>query len=960
MSESSDRGRAEASVPPYTSAVQPGGGATRFVGRADVLAALQRVVAASHDGPGGVVLVEGEAGIGKTRLVHEVAAAAAATGVAVFAGAADEVSRGRPFGPLIDALGRSATDPVATAVAALLAGEPGAAPSATGPSSSARFRVAEILGDRIERSAAARPTLVTLDDLHWSEPSTLAAVQSIVRRTRELPVTLVATFRSGHGQPELHALTDSLLRAGATLVSLPPLDADAVAALAADVLGEDPSPALVARLEGASGNPLFVIEYLRASSSAPAGEPVGAITPRSFRASITRRLADLPDDTRQLLRLAAVLGPAFTVADLAAVSGRPGVDLDGLLQPAVERAVVEDSSGTLRFRHSLVRDAVYESIPESLRRQLHSEAGRALAAAGGDPLVVARHLATRAGAAPDGEAATWLRAAARANASRSPAVAVELLEQARRLLPPAARERDGLMAELVIALAWAGRLADAESLALDVLAARPDPTVVGPLRCGLVYALTWQGRPHEALRHAEVAEGETVTPADEVLLRAEAAVAKMFAFDMRGAAQLAAEVAPDAERLGNEQALCHALGVLAWAATFAGRPADAVATARRAIDIANSSDSGRSYLAHPRFFPGLPLMYGDRLDEADAVLRAGRRLATELGLAWSLPLYHAHLGIRHYIAGELDQATAELEAGLAVSDEVGLHLPLSAATAAWLTAIRIHRDDLEGADQAVAAAFRRVADTGPQIGMNLLGWARALLHEARGEIAEAIALLQAAWDMYTAGGPVTDPWSAMAFVRLCVEGGEVGRAKAVLPIIAEQAAIAGTPFMRGQALRCHGLVDGDSRVLVAAVGEYRSCPRPLELAAACEDAGRHLAVDDRDAGVALLDEAAEGFDRVGATRDAARVRARLRALGATRGVRGSRGRPTSGWDSLTAAERKVVELVRQRLSNPEVAERLFVSRHTVESHLKAVYRKLGVSSRKELTALPLPPGMIEP
>jgi DNA-binding CsgD family transcriptional regulator len=204
--------------------------------------------------------------------------------------------------------------------------------------------------------------------------------------------------------------------------------------------------------------------------------------------------------------------------------------------------------------------------------------------------------------------------------------------------------------------------------------------------------------------------------------------------------------------------------------------------------------------------------------------------------------------------------------------------------------------------------------------------------------------------MFMAGGNLTDPWSVMTLVRLCLKTGDRERAASLLPALEQQASVTGTHFMRGQALRARGLLTGEGDTMLEAVAEYRECPRPSELAAACEDAGELLAAAGRlDDGVPKLVEALEIYESLAAARDAARVRATLRQHGVRRmGQRRASG-VNGGWESLSDTEQKVAALVAQRLSNPEVAERLFVSRHTVESHLKSIYRKLGISSRLELS-----------
>jgi DNA-binding CsgD family transcriptional regulator len=734
-------------------------------------------------------------------------------------------------------------------------------------------------------------------------------------------------------------------------VAVGSLDEESVASLITEVLAATPSDDLLHRVQGASGNPLFVIEYVRAVSDQEAADPS-----LEFRLTVLRRLAALPDETHNALRLASILGSTFLPADLATVSGRPMVELMPALHQAVVGSMLEERGDQLAFRHALVRDAIYEHVPWAVRRQLHREVGRSLAEAGSDALTIAHHLGLGAETV-DEEAATWLRRAAQDAAPRSPATAVELLRRARDLVALTSPERNALEAELAVALAWSGQLAEAEALSIDVLSRRPDAAVAGALRCGLVYALTWQGRPAAALQHAVLTEDDQLSEWDTALLRAEAAVASVFAFDLRSAASHAADAMELAERLGHDQARCHALTAQAWVALFAGRPQEAATLASSAVAIVDGSTSGEASLAHSRFFPGMPLLYLDRLDEAEEMLTTGLRVAESLGLAWSLPLYHTFLGAKGFIGGDWDGAVAECEAALAVADEVGLHIGVMAATSAWLAVIQLHRDDVEGAERTLATAMGRLAETGPQLGMGVLNWSRALVLEARQKHEEALALLQFAWDLYAAGGPVSDPWSVMALVRLCVRTGDHERARALLPAIDDQAVATGTPFMQGQALRCRGLAEQDPDTLVRAVALYRQCPRPHELAAACEDAAVLVASSGRlDEAVPLWDEAAELYERLGADRDTARVASQLRQAGIKRGSRRAHTKATSGWESLTGTEHKVVALVAQRLSNPEVAERLFISRHTVESHLKHVYRKLGLSSRLELAAAALERG----
>ena len=925
---------------------------------------LHEAIATAASGHGQVVLLEGEPGIGKTRLLAAAIEEAQRVGFEVAAGTCDDLAHARPFGAILSALGiaTDAPDAERAAIASLAEGQHEAA-GGSGETSTApglQYRVTEALGALVERLAARAPLLLALDDLQWADASTMVALRSIGRRVQTLPVVVLGSCRSGHGSAELHRVTDDLLRASGTRLEVGPLAPAAVNQLVEEVLDRPPSERLLARAQGANGNPLFLIEYVR-SIRATGGDSAdgGEVTASEFRATVLRRVGTLSTGASDALRLAAVLGSTFDPGDLALISGRSLVELMPVLHEAVVAAMLEEREDRLGFRHALVRDAIYEHIPLAARRQLHREVGRALAAAGSDVLAVGHHLGLAADR-EDPEAVSWLRRAAAEAAPRSPAVAVELLERAKVLLGAHEPSRQELLVELIVALAWSGRLAEAEALSIEVLKTRPAPHVAGALRCGLVYALTWQGKAREALRHAVLDPEERLDERHAALLRAEAAVASVFAFDLKAGAAHARSALDEARSLDHSLAQCHALTAQAWVATFAGRPQEAVVLAREAVAIADRSPNSDANFAHPRFFIGIPLLWTDRLEEAHEALTSGLRVAEGLGLAWSLPLYHAFLGAEGFISGDWDGATAEFEAALAIADDVGLHVGVIAATSAWLAAIQLHRNELPAAEATIATAMGRIAVTGPQLGMGVLNWARALLHEARNEREEALAVLQAAWDLYMGGGPdpddrstrpITDPWTAMTFVRLCVEAGDRERAASVLFAIDEQAVAAPTPFMQGQAMRCRALVEQDADLMLEAVESYRASPRPHELGAACEDAATLLAAQNRrDEAVPLWEEAVELYTRLGADREVARAVARLRAAGVKRGSRRAHVRATSGWESLTETEHKVVALVAQRLSNPEVAERMFISRYTVESHLKHIYRKLGLSSRLELAA----------
>jgi DNA-binding CsgD family transcriptional regulator len=229
---------------------------------------------------------------------------------------------------------------------------------------------------------------------------------------------------------------------------------------------------------------------------------------------------------------------------------------------------------------------------------------------------------------------------------------------------------------------------------------------------------------------------------------------------------------------------------------------------------------------------------------------------------------------------------------------------------------------------------------------------RALLLETAGATAQAFAGLTGVWDLCARSGLAVDyPVIGADLIRLAPAADEQTRSRQVAVAVAEVAARNDVPSLAGAALRCRGLVEGDPEILRAAVDAYEQGPRPLELALAAEDASAAFARRGRlDAAVPLLQQALEIYERLDAARDVDRTEARLRGLGIRRGRRGVRQRPKLGWDSLTPTERTVVELVAEGLSNPQIGERLYVSRRTVQTHLAHVFAKLQVSSRTQLAA----------
>lgn len=335
------------------------------------------------------VIVEGEAGIGKSRLLSEALAAARDRGHQVASGRAEELERTRPFGVLVDAFecSASSSDPRRAAISGLLATHAGDGDALTVTSDPGlQFQAVDAFVDLVEAEALRRPLVIGVDDLQWADPSTLVVLDALARRLAYVPVAFIGCMRPAPRVDELDRMVDTLAAAGAHRLPLGRLEEQAVTNLVAEVVGAEPGPGLLAEVSGAGGNPLFLTELVSALVEEGAidivdgqAEVAEMILPPSLRLTILRRLSFLSGDTLDLLRSASILGSSFTLTELSTVTTRPAFDLASMLEEAFTARVLIDDDDRVRFRHDLIHDAVYEDLPHSVRVGLHREAGQRLA-----------------------------------------------------------------------------------------------------------------------------------------------------------------------------------------------------------------------------------------------------------------------------------------------------------------------------------------------------------------------------------------------------------------------------------------------------------------------------------------------------------------------------------------------------------------------------------------------------
>ena len=928
-------------------------------GRAAEIAVLGDAVDRVVSGRPAVVLIEGEAGIGKTRLLAGVLEDARGRGVQVAAGRAEELERTRPFGLVAAAFGcvRSSPDPRRAAIAALLATRGGdRGPITVTSDPGLRFRAVDAFADLAEELALAGPLVIGVDDLQWADPSSLLTLAAVSHRLAYLPVALIGCLRPSPRIPELDRLAGLLLDAGGRILAVRGLTERAVAELVAEAVAAVPGPGLLAGISGAAGNPLFVTELLGALAQEGAIETAGGraevaevTLPPTLRLTILRRLSFLSEDSLQALRAASILGSSFTVTELSATMARPALELSVVLAEGIAGRVLEEYGAVIRFRHDLIRDAIYEDLPLSVRRGLHREAGQRLARTGAPALQVAEQLGRGAGQG-DAEAIGWLTRAAREAAARSPDVAADLLERAAGLMAPADPGRDRLLAERASSLMVSGRNADALAACRSLLDRDLDPQVDGPVRICLGRALLAQGQVRDALRELEQAGSSPALPgAERAAAWAWAGFARMSLGDLDGAVASAEQARSAAAAAADHLTVSVAMTTLARVSESRGHLRDALQITDEAMHLADESPGRLGHRYPIRATRGHILIELGRPEEARSALGAGMRISEEIGVRWPLLLYQGFLALERFITGEWDDAIAELEASFELADEIQ---SVVARAHGILSLISLHRNDLSRAEEAADAAARDLARWGPGYLTTWAAWPRALILEAGGELGQALATMTGAWDTCARLGLALDyPAVGADLVRLALASGDMGRARDASAAVTEVAARNEVPWMTGAALRCRGLIEDDAEILQAAAGACAGGSRPLGLALACEDAGAAFARQGRlDRARPLLDQALGIYERLGAARDLARAEATLREAGIRRGRRGTRGRPQTGWASLTPAEHAVAGLVAEGLSNPQIGERLYISRRTVQTHLAHMFAKLDIATRAQLAA----------
>ena len=927
--------------------------APALVGRNDELARLVKLMAEVAGGRGSSVLVEGEPGIGKSALVRTAVADAAHLGCQVFWGAGDELGQALPLLPLLEALGvREAgagtrRDTILRLLRGELAADHGADVSAA---------LAEQLLALIAEQSATQPTILVIDDLQWADQATIALWGRLARSEWRLPLMLVGTMRPVPQRDGLLAMRRAAR--DAVRIRLPALKQHAVAELVASLAGGTPDEELLRLADGAAGNPLYITELIDALTrsrrltvtDAGAAELMSGSAPSSLSAAIADRLGFVSGQVREVLRAAALLGVDFAVPDLAAVLGRRVADLVPALDQALAAGVLAESGHSLGFRHPLIRAALYEEMPQSLRAAWHRDAGRALAAGGAPADRVARQLlravrgSGRAADPMDDWMLNWLAGTAELLIGRAPQVAVELLRRAVGSPTDNAPQHRLLVGRLADGLYRIGNVPEAEEVAKRALTQADDPDLVVDLHWTIAQCLMRRGRSAEAIAMLNRAL-DSVPTSDLHRARLLVLTARMHSNlgEVETAGKVAATALAAASEAEDNWAMGWALHVLTIVTAVQGRMTEALPLFDRALAVTESDPALTDLRILLQINHAVMLGSLDKYDEAFAAARQAQQLADHAGTVIRLAQARSALGQLFFETGQWDDALAEVQA---VHED--LKEPGSACCDLGVAAvICFHRGEIGAARRHLAAVIPHTERLGNRV-IPPLALARSLDCEHADALPEALAVLTAGFASNAEELEETEDLLADS-VRLAAKIGDLSTAEALAGRAEALAAGSEIPRRQATALFCRGLIDHEAAQLLQAADGYADATRPLLSAQALEAAAAgFVSAEDRDQAREAFTRALEVYGSLGATADIARLQAKFRAHGIRCGPHAKHRRARSGWDSLTPTETKIAALVQGGLSNPDIATRLFLSRRTVATHVSHILKKLNVQSRTDI------------
>ncbi len=921
--------------------------APALVGRREELRALSDALARVNRTGSRILVVVGEAGVGKTRLLAEHVARSRHLATTLLA-RGSPLSASIPFTTIAEALERHLRSCNADEVERLV-GDRRDALAAALPSVSAegaregvgRLAVLEALARLLVRVGDGRPVQVVLDDLHQADPSTWELVSYLGRNPLDAPVLVVGAVRPYPvaEQADLGRLIATLVKDGsADELHLRPLGSDDIADLADRTLGPEVVDAELRSwlFDRTRGNALYAVRLLEQLRR----DPSLRVVPVSVKERVRMEIADLSPAAAEALELAAALGRSFPLRQLeGAMPQGAGTALDELVRRGllVEQDEASAASMTYDFTHPLVQEAVYTSMGAGRRREVHAVLARALS---DEPVAVRAYHVARSARTGDADAIRSLReAAAQAERAQAHREALGHLRAALELAPAGHPDREALLDQI----AWHAQQASEHVIAIPALRelvelAGDDPVRLAGAKMRLASSLS--------IGEADLpAAGEQAREAVGLLERAgsprrAAAINELgwilaLAGDFESQEEPCRRAVALAEAAGDDWTLLRALGPLGHNLAMRGRFEEARPIGERCVRLATATGDALQVGWHTGIH-ATTLAYEGRFLEAVAVIDPVLAAGGDPG------------DVAYFNAAWIDWFHGRWSRALAACEAVAaLHPTAPVAHSAWalsLGAALLAAADAPGRATPLFAQAERV------YGERDLYWFSSGHRWAAGHVARLRGELDRAADLFERAVRWVDRCGLVALEALMLpdavealdDDGRTQEARRWADRAAALAEALGTPFAHALERHASGIVQRGPEALRTAAEGYQEVGAGGLVPRALERLGRTLSGPDR---VEALTEAARRYAELPAPALAERVRAELRRLGPP----GRRAAQRVG--ELTEREREVLALVRRGMSSREVAERLHVSVRTVDSHLARIYGKLGVRSRRDLVGL---------
>ena len=954
-----------------------------LVGRASELESLEQALQELNRGPPVGIEVVGEPGIGKTRLLSELAARAERRGHLVLWGSASELERELPFSVFVHALDEYVESLDANLLSTLdddvqaelahvfpsLSAFPGGAAVAL---QHERYRSHRAVRKLLEQLSQTRPLVLVLDDFHWADAASLELLGALLRRPPAAAVLVAISLRPRQMPERLAATLEQAHRAEA----LKRIELDALTPLEArELLGETVDAAGAAALyDESGGNPFYLeqlvrsLERARGRTAEPAGELALANigVPSAVAAALSEELGLLSEGGRLVLEGAAVAGdpfePELAAAAAATSEGAAMHAVDELLERDLIRAT--DVPRRFRFRHPLVRSAVYEATAGGWRLGAHERCATALAERGVAAAALAHHV-ERSARQGDLAAVNVLREAGEGAARLAPESSARWFGAALRLLPQnaPAPDRVELLLARAGALAAAGHFADGHEALLGALAIVPGQAtslcMAAATACSGVERQL--GRYEQA--HGRLVRALRVLPesasVESVELLIELTLNEFYRSSFDTMHDWSRRAVDDARLLGDPALTAAALAMPALAYAMTG-PTDTARShhAEAAACVDQLSDDELSLRPDAASWLAAAEIYLDLYAEADA--HASRALALARATGRGDPLFRLYpiLPRVWYVRGKLAEAAELLEGAIeggrllgsppALAGNLFNRSVVALAVGDLDVALATAEEGVElsrGLDEGFVTAWAavRLAGVLVEIGQPVRA-AELLVGRAGGD---DLTLIPGGWRAYGLE-LLTRCWLAIGEQEEAERAAgcaEAGAAAARLPLAAAWA---------DRAAAAVALHSGDTATAIeralASADAAREVGAPIESGLSRTLAGRALTrAGQNDRAVAELHRAAAALDACGALRYRDAAERELGKLG-HRTYRRTRPGTADGTalETLTARELQVARLIVERKTNPEIAAALFLSQKTVETHLRNIFRKVNVPSRVEL------------